>query len=146
MLETHPFGNFVPSNAVYLILGSFTAKPTDDSYDWFYATKRNQFWPILEKVYKLKLDSKESKQQLFTRLRIAIADIIYQCERKKGNSLDSNLTNIVYNHKGIEVILATNRIKKIFFSSRFVEKKFKNVFKEIIKSHPEIELITLPSP
>lgn len=26
MIETHPFGNFVPADAKYLILGSFTGK------------------------------------------------------------------------------------------------------------------------
>jgi G:T/U-mismatch repair DNA glycosylase len=85
-------------------------------------------------------------QELFTKLGIAMADIIYQCERKKGNNLDNNLTNIVYNIEAITEILESNRIEKIFFSSRFVEDRFKKVFKEVINRHPSIELITLPSP
>ncbi len=153
MLETHPFGNFIPLNAKYLILGSFTGrqavkgKPdTDDSYDWFYGTKRNQFWSIAEGVYGIELRNKLSKQELLTKLGIAMADIIYQCERKEGNNLDANLVNIVYNIEAITELLDRNQIDKIFFTSRFVSNRFKKVFKDIINRHPAIELITLPSP
>ena len=148
MIETHPFGVFSPPKARYLILGSFTAvkKDGDDSYDWFYGSKRNQFWTILERVYNLKMENKKAKQDLFTRLSIAIADIIYQCERLNGSSLDSNLTNFVYNTPAIKKLLQINPIEKIFFSSRFVEKEFKKKFKDLIEEFPNIKLITLPSP
>jgi len=140
MLETHPFDSFVPLNTKFLLLGSFTGKPAP-GYDWFYTSKRNQFWPILESVYGLKLATKKSKQQLFSKLKIAISDIIYQCERTKGTNSDNNLVNIVYNIPAIEKILKQNKIEKIFFSSRYVENKFKKLFKSV-----KIELVTLPSP
>ncbi|HET7142531.1 MAG TPA: hypothetical protein VFI68_00815 [Anaerolineales bacterium] len=153
MIEIHPFGNFVPFHAKYLILGSFTGRQavkgnalTDDAYDWFYGTKRNQFWSIIEGVYEIELKTKVAKQAILSKLGIAMADIIYQCERKEGNNLDSNLTNIVFNIDAISEILEKNKIKKIFFSSRFVENRFRKVFKSIIDLHPTIELITLPSP
>lgn len=153
MIETHPFGNFVPPKAKYMILGSFTGRQavkgksaSDASYDWFYGTKTNQFWPILEVVYKLELKDKASRQQLFANLGIAVADIIYRCERKEGNNLDANLINIAYNTEALAKILETNKIQTIFFSSRFVEKKFKQVCRALIEKHPAIELITLPSP
>lgn len=151
MIETHPFGNFVPQNAHYLILGSFTGRQAVEEnkkiqYDWFYGTKRNQFWPIFEVVYGIKLQNKAEKQELFARLGIAITDIILQCERKVNNNLDMNLTNIVYNTKAITAIFQKNKIKTVFFSSRFVEHLFKKQFKEIIKLYPEINMITLPSP
>lgn len=153
MIETHPFGNFVPQNAKYLILGSFTGRQavkgstaTDDAYDWFYGTKRNQFWSILEGVYGIELKNKQRKQDLFSKLGIAMADIIYQCERKEGNNLDTNLGNIVYNIDAIKEILETHPIEIILFSSRFVENKFKKVFKDITNRYPSVHLITLPSP
>src|SRR5687768_13725233 len=103
MIETHPFDPFVPPTAKYLMLGSFTAKrgDEDDFYDWFYVTKRSQFWPIIEAIYDVKLYDKKAKQELFTKLSIAITDIIYQCERRDGNSLDANLINFVYNTPAI---------------------------------------------
>ena len=84
MIETHPFGDFVPKNSKYLILGSLTGKsaPIEPGYDWYYGTKRNHFWKIIGAVYKTQLPDKKSKMDLFTDLGIAIGDIIYQCERK----------------------------------------------------------------
>jgi hypoxanthine-DNA glycosylase len=152
MIETHPFGNFVPPKARYLILGSFTGRQavkgksfTEESYDWFYGRKQNQFWPIIEAVYGRALPDKASRQKLLAGLGIAMADIIYQCERRESNNLDNSLTNIVYNGKLAE-LLDKNKLRKIFFSSRFVEAKFKQAFKGAISAHPEIELVTLPSP
>jgi hypoxanthine-DNA glycosylase len=149
MVEIHPFGDFIPSNTKYLILGSFTGKRSEEDilndYDWFYGTKRNLFWPILQEVYKLELKTKENKQQLFNRLGVAITDIILSCERRSNNNSDMNLTNIVLNQE-VANILKKNKIIKIFFSSRFVEKLFKRHFKDLITQYPEVELITLPSP
>lgn len=77
---------------------------------------------------------------------MALADIIYQCERKKNSNLDVNLVNIVYAVKDITKILETNPITKIFFTSRGVEIKFRRIFKNIILHYPAIQLVTLPSP
>lgn len=39
MIEIHPFGTFVPTNARHLVLGSFTGKLVgNNTYDWFYGT------------------------------------------------------------------------------------------------------------
>lgn len=145
MSEIHPYGNFVPKNAGYLILGSFPGRP-DDGNDWFYGSRRNQFWPILEKVYNRKLDTKIKKQKLLKNLKIATTDIIFSCDRKKGTNSDTNLINISYNTKAIENILTKNKIEKIFFTSRFVENSFKKQFKDFPEIHTEIEIYPLPSP
>lgn len=145
MIEVHPFGDFIPKNSKYLLLGSFTTKPKHD-YVWFYANGRNHFWPIMEEVFDVKLKTKDIQQKLFEDLHMALADIIYSCERKNGSNLDNNLTNIVYNIDGVTNIIRNSRIKKIFFSSRFVEGKFKQLFKDLVEQHPQIELIYLPSP
>ena len=148
MLETHAFGVFVPTNAKYLILGSFTVKKYtgDPNLDWFYVTPVNQFWPIIENVYDIKLPDKRAKEDLFTKLGIALSDIIYQCERRDGTNLDANLINFVYNTPNIRTILSENKIEKIFFTSKFVEKEYKKKLKELIEEFPEVELMTLPSP
>lgn len=145
MLEIHPFGDFVPSNARFLLLGSFTTKPAT-GYEWFYANGRNQFWPIMSVVYGLELNTKEKQQQLFVKLNMALADIIHSCERKANSNLDMNLTNITINNVGIDKIIRKNNFKAIFFSSRFVETLFRKHFKYILKEFPDIHLVTLPSP
>ena len=146
MTETHPFGIFVPPVTEYLFLGSFTGKVEDASYDWFYANKRNQFWLIMKEVYGIKLGTKTEKQELFTRLNMAITDIILSCERKANSNLDMNLTNIVFNTEAILKVIQENKIRAIYFSSRFTEKLFRMEFKEIVSRYPSTELITLPSP
>lgn len=140
MIETHPFGYFAPHASRHLLLGSFTAKPAP-GYDWFYSSARNQFWPILRSVYNLPLATKSEKLALFARLQMAITDIILRCDRKPGSSLDTNLFNITWNFQAIDNILKKHPIETIYFSSRFVEARFKRHFK-----YPAVNLITLPSP
>jgi hypoxanthine-DNA glycosylase len=147
MTETHPFGNFVPKNSRYLLLGSFTAKDAlQKGYDWFYANGRNQFWPIIEEVYDTKLPKTLDKQKLFSDLKIAITDIILSCDRKVFNSSDMNLINIIFNREALEVIFKENKVQKVYFSSRFVENLFRRNFKDLTAKYPETELVTLPSP
>jgi TDG/mug DNA glycosylase family protein len=145
MQEKHPFGVFIPKHAKYLILGSFPGKP-DKINNWFYGSPRNQFWPILEAVYKQKLGTIHQKQYLLIKLHFAITDVILSCVRLKGTNSDMNLTSITYNTKAVERILAENNIKKIFLTSRFSEKIFGREFKSVISLYPEVKLITLPSP
>lgn len=145
MLETHPFGSFVPPHAKYLLLGSFPGRIESRYGDWFYETRHGQFWPIIEEVYEVKLKSKTDKIRLFTRLKIALSDVIYSCIRAKGNNSDTNLVNCIYNIKGVTKILKENKIEKIFFTSQFVEHKFRRFFKDLMEKYSQIELITLPS-
>lgn len=144
-METHPFGNFIPQKSQYLLLGSFAARAAE-GYDWFYGNKRNQLWPIMEEVYGVKLDTKARRQRLFQRLGMAVTDIILSCERKNNSNLDTNLTNIVYNTKAVKSILQKNKIKAIFFSSRFAERLFRRQFKDVIQQFPQTKLVILPSP
>jgi len=153
MIETHPFGSFIPLGAKYLILGSFSGRQsmkeksfTLGSYDFFYGTNRNQFWPILGEIYRRDIDDTQSRKDLLSDLNIAMADIIFQCERKEGTNSDVNLINIVYAIEEITQIFEKNQIRKIFFTSRFTEKKFRSNFKDIICRHPAVDLVTLPSP
>jgi hypoxanthine-DNA glycosylase len=147
MIETHPFEPFIPPNARYLILGSFVGKEaaTDPAYDWYYGTRRNQFWPILELVYGVELRTRRAKEILLGRLGTGIADIILRCERKAGSNLDANLEVIEYN-PGITEIFEQHGIETVFFTSRYVEKRFKKEWEEIISHHPDVKSVALPSP
>lgn len=145
-IETHRFKDFTPAGMKYLLLGSFTSKDSRKGveYDWYYSNGRNQFWPLIEGVYKLKLDSKESKMALFSKLRLGITDIIYKCNRTSNSSLDNALEVLEYNPR-IPYILKNN-LKIVFFSSRFVEDLFRKIFSEQIELYPETKFIYLPSP
>lgn len=146
MIEKHVLGNFIPKGTKYLILGSFPAKGfgLTPGYDWYYGSKYNQFWKIIEKVYKIEFKDKQAKIELFTRLHIGIADIIDSCERRNGNSSDMNLFNITYNPSLID-ILKENKVKTVYFTSVFVEKIFNKSFQSNTFFN-NIKFITLPSP
>jgi hypoxanthine-DNA glycosylase len=145
-IETHPFKPFVPANAMVIIIGSFpgrdiTKKKLNEE-DWFYGTKRNQFWNIISGVYGMELKTATDKKQLFTAKGIAIADIILQARRNAINNSDTNLEVIAYNDKVIKKILAHTSFKYIFFTSKFVEKHFLKIFPGIKNG----ECLPSPSP
>lgn len=134
-IETHPFPPFVPSKEKVLILGSFPGKEhtqsKPDEEAWFYGAKRNQFWKILSSVYGEELIDVSSKKSLFEKHGIAITDIFYSLKRLKDSNLDTNLEIAEYNDDAILGILKNDKIKSIFFTSKFVEQQFKKRFPSV---------------
>jgi hypoxanthine-DNA glycosylase len=144
MIECHPFPPFIPEGCQRLIIGSFPGKDStqnQNAEDWYYGSKRNQFWSIIEAVYKIKLETKKEKQALLAAHKIGMTDIIYSCERSRNSNLDSNLKNKTYNPK-LEQIISENSIKQLLFTGKGVLNEFKKHF----RVSEEVELIALPSP
>lgn len=143
IIEIHPHQAFVPKNTKVLILGSFPGKDHSDvegKDEWFYASKRNQFWKIMRGVYNLPLLTTQEKKDCFSEKGIAVTDIFLKVKRKENNNLDGNLEIIEYNSKAIQSILILPNLHSIFFTSQFVEKQFRKLF-------PSIEMgESLPSP
>jgi hypoxanthine-DNA glycosylase len=145
-IETHPFKAFIPENVTAIIVGSFPAKEithkilSDD--EWFYGSKRNQFWKIISGVYQMNLTTKAEKQALFKNHKIGIVDIFLKVKRKEDNNTDQNLDVVEYNDEAIKEILQTENIKTIYFTSKFVEKTFLKLFPEIKTG----ECLPSPSP
>jgi hypoxanthine-DNA glycosylase len=133
-IETHPFKAFIPRNATIIILGTFPGKDvthkqlTED--DWFYGTKRNQFWKIISGVYETELSTKKEKQELFKKYGIGIADVFLKVKRTGNNNTDSNLKVVEFNDQELKTVLENPRIKKVFFTSKFVAKTFLKLFPE----------------
>lgn len=145
MIEKHPFEAFVPEFSEVLILGSFPGKESTQRTredDWFYGANRNQFWKILGLVYNQKFENRSQKQELFKGARIAITDVIATCERKDNSNSDINLINKYYNIDVVSQIIINNPIKKILFTSQWVQNEFLKHF-EVSK---DIELFRLPAP
>ncbi|MEP7079492.1 MAG: hypothetical protein ABI784_02135, partial [Ginsengibacter sp.] len=141
-IEIHPHKFFVPSNAQVIIIGSFPGRghATESDSEWFYESKRNQFWKIISAVYQRELYDVTQKKNLFTEKGIAIGDLFYKVKRTKNNNSDSSLQVIEYNDKALSKIFKTKKFQNIFFTSKFIEKEFKKLF-------PVMENIaSLPSP
>ena len=144
IIETHPFKPFIPKGAKYLIVGSFPGKGQTEKIisetDWFYGAKRNTFWKIMEEVYRTELKTTSAKQNIFTSLKMGIADIILKAVRTANTNSDDNLHVLEYNEKAIQQILASHKIETVFFTSQFVYKIFKRLFPGFQNT------IALPSP
>ena len=144
MIENHPFEPFFPPDCKLIVIGSFPGKESTQikrENDWYYGANRNQFWKILETIYKRDLTNRTDKQELFREVRIGITDIISSCEREENSNSDSNLKNKVYN-SSIPEVLITKPIEKILFTGKGVYSEFIENFDTI----ENIELIVLPSP
>lgn len=121
--ESHPWEPFIPQNADKLILGTF---PTTDkyrgAYEFFYPNPNNDFWRIIFEVAGKKLDDFlqaepiDTRKQILSHLKLAIADIGKKVLRQKGSSKDDNLFPIEYTD--IFSLLETHpTIKKIIITS-----------------------------
>lgn len=134
-IEIHPFKAFIPENVTTVIVGSFPGREVTHRFlsedEWFYGSKRNQLWKIISGVYGTELQTRTEKQSLFKKHGIGMVDIFLKVKRKEDNNMDSNLEVIEFNDKAIKSILKNHNIKKIFFTSKFVEKSFMKLFPDI---------------
>ncbi|HEX6332985.1 MAG TPA: hypothetical protein VFZ78_02095 [Flavisolibacter sp.] len=143
-IEWHPHEAFVPTRVRCLVVGSFPGRDMTLSpgpEDWFYGTRRNQFWQIMELAYQRKLDSKNARQALCEEAGIAFADIIRSCVRTAGNNLDENLEIIEWNDDVITPVLESWQ-PLVLFTSRFVEKLFRQKF----PYYTNTDVLPSPSP
>jgi hypoxanthine-DNA glycosylase len=132
----HPFSPILDHNTRVLFLGSF---PSIASFEqaFYYAHPRNTFWPILEAIFDVHLETNEAKKVFCLKKGIGLWDVIGSCER--SNSSDSNLKNILPND--FEKLLSNYPNIKII---AFTGKKAFDLFQKYFKNLP-IETVVLPS-
>ena len=131
-IEEHPFAPHVPSNANTLIIGSFPVmeggSADDNGEKWFYSASKNQFWALLGKVYDTDLSTVKLRKELCDTQGIAVTDIFKRISRKNPGAADKYLIEVEGNEEAIRTILETGTIKRILFTSKFVEGHFKKKF------------------
>lgn len=90
----HPFSPILDQHTKILFLGSF---PSIASFEqsFYYAHPRNAFWPIMETIFNIPLNSNETKKIFCLDKGIGLWDVIGSCER--SNSSDTNLKNCIPN-------------------------------------------------
>jgi hypoxanthine-DNA glycosylase len=145
MREFHPYPPFVPENTRILLLGSFPGRrPVQNPHpeDWSYGSERNQFWPLMRRLYGRELNTLAEKKQLFAELGIAVTDIILSCERSRNLNSDQNLINKVYNTDAIHALLSRRPVESIFFTGKGVRDEFEKNF----RCPESVSLVVLPSP
>lgn len=133
---SHPFPPLLDLNTRILFLGSF---PSIASFEqaFYYAHPRNTFWPILEEIFNVHLETNEAKKAFCFEQGIGLWDVIASCER--SNSSDTNLTNCIPND--FEKLLCDYpNIRVLAFTGKKSHDLFMKYFKDL-----EIEKVLLPS-
>ncbi|HLD22352.1 MAG TPA: DNA-deoxyinosine glycosylase [Sulfuricurvum sp.] len=132
----HPFPPLLDHNTQILFLGSF---PSIASFEhaFYYAHPRNAFWPILEEIFDVHLESNEAKKLFCLEKRIGLWDVIGSCER--SNSSDTNLKNCIPND--FETLLNDyQNIQVLAFTGKKSHDLFLKYFKDL-----RVEKVLLPS-
>jgi TDG/mug DNA glycosylase family protein len=90
MRLNHPFDPIADQRSKVLVLGSF---PSIKSFEkaFYYAHPRNQFWPIMEALFGVRLPDNESRRRFALEQGIALWDTYASLVRAENNSSDANL-------------------------------------------------------
>ena len=138
-MEHHPFEPIIFSDSEILILGSF---PSIKSFEegFYYAHPRNQFWPLLAKVFDEDVSTLDNKIALCKKHHLALWDSAKSLKRESGNSSDQNLKEIEVND--FKALLhAYPSIKTVLFTGKKSEAIFIKAYKDL-----PVKKALLPSP
>lgn len=113
-------------NSKILILGSMPSI-TSRNNNFYYSNKSNRFWPIINKLFNVNLNTIEDKINFLLNNNIALWDIIKSCDINA--SQDSSIKNIEINN--INKILKHSKIKHIYCEGlkayQITKKYYKNL-------------------
>jgi len=120
----------------YLILG--TIHPHGNSkLDFFYGNA-GTFWEILSNATKLDFNSLDNILEIFNQNKIAISDMILECEREDETvTRDSDLYNLKLNNN-IKNEILQSEIKTIFFTSAFGKNNAAKLFFDIFELNAQV--------
>ena len=107
---THTLEPLYNSESKILILGSFPSVKTRE-YGFFYGHPQNRFWPVMEKLFNVKLsrDIDERRDFLLSH-NIAVFDSIYECDII--GSSDASIKNVKPSNL-VEIVKVAD-IKQVF--------------------------------
>ena len=151
MIERHPYGDYIPKNARYMLIGSFPIgkftnpdkkhEIKDHEIDFFFGGEKNLLWKLLGLCFDVELKTKSDIVKFLRSKNLAIGDVIQACRRRNGSASDAALCDIEWNLNLLKRI-KRHHIKKVFFTSKSVELWFDRMFPEA----EGFERITLISP
>ena len=132
----HPFPPILDHHTRVLFLGSLPSIASFE-HSFYYAHPRNAFWPILEEIFDVHLESNEAKKKFCLEKGIGLWDVIASCER--SNSSDTNLKNCIPNDFK-KLLRDYPNIEALGFTGKKSYDLFQKYFKEL-----EVEKLLLPS-
>jgi len=141
MKSIHPWGPFIPKGANKLIIGTippprFCKKHQelfDDDVNFYYGSRDNSFWPLIQKVLNKELDytntriAIKQREEILKELSAGITDIIAECIHKNNSASDEDLKDII--RKDLKKLLLENEyIDTLIYTSEFVKKQINSEF------------------
>ncbi len=131
----HPLKPIYNENSKILILGTMPSVISREK-NFYYANPHNRFWPIIEYIFDVKLNTNEEKINFLLTNNIALWDTIKSCDIE--SSYDASIKNVKVND--INSLINKTKIKYIFCTG----KKSYDIFNKYIST--DVEVIYLPSP
>ena len=115
-------------------------------FNFFYGSEQNSFWELFINSLNLniKIDDLETLKNWLKQNNWGVTDIVLKTTRKKDSPSDQNLVPKEWNESLIEKVLKENKIKCIYFTSKWVRKHFEKIISP--KLYESIKLFTLISP
>ena len=109
----HNIDPLYDSNSKILILGSFPSVKSRE-IQFFYGHKSNRFWPIMEKLFEVKLNTIEEKKEFLHSHHIALWDVIGSCSIEGSD--DGSIKDVKPND--ISLITNSSPIERIFVNGK----------------------------
>ena len=132
----HPFKPIWNNNSKILILGSIPS-PKSRENNFYYAHPRNRFWPVMQNLFDVKLESVNEKKEFLLYNRIALWDVLKSCEIV--GAADGSIKNPQPND--IETIVSSSSIDAVFTTGSAAYK----YYRQFIENDISIKAVPLPS-
>ena len=134
---THDFEPVYNKESRILMLGTMPS-PKSREVGFYYGHPRNRFWKVVSDVCgEVFPDTKEEKIAFALRNKIAVWDVLVECEIKGAE--DASIRNPVVND--MNRIIKNADIKAVFATGQ----KAAQLYKKYCKEQTGMEIITLPS-
>lgn len=135
--HTHEFPPFFRPDSEILILGSFPSVKSREA-GFYYGHPQNRFWPLLADIFREKLPvSREEKEALLIRNRVALWDAIEACEIR--GSSDASIRGAVASD--IPALLQKTQVRKIVTNGKLADR----YYRKFNESRTGIKAVCLPS-
>lgn len=132
----HPFSPVWDENSRILILGSIPS-PKSRENNFYYAHPRNRFWPVMQSLFNVKLESVSEKKELLLNNHIALWDVLKSCEI--DGAADGSIKNPQPND--IKSIISASSIDTVFTTGAAAYK----LYRRFIEDDITIKAVPLPS-
>ncbi|MFL5785308.1 MAG: hypothetical protein ACJ76H_11895 [Bacteriovoracaceae bacterium] len=151
MREVHPYGTFIPKGAHSMLIGSFPIGKFSDpkrkheikshEIEFFFGGEKNLLWKLLGDTFNVPLKSKNDIVVFLTKQKLGVGDVIRSCVRREGKASDKDLLEIEWN-MGLLDELRKKKIRKLYFTSKGVERWFYRLFPEAREMFEALVLIS----